>query len=216
MRVRSTIAGLLFGLCLVTVGCVESKKGLALPDRDDSVFEESLLGEWTTIDIGWPKSKPGRMLIERPDPRSNVYRFRDLAAAPDSPFSSVDARLYRIEDTLFWDILCTGLATDPAEAEKHTREGTLPMVHLICRVRRRDNRFMVEHLDVKFLKERSASLPQHIWGHLKGNVRITATPEQLRAFLSQVAGTEPAWAKTGRTLFRKVEAKASAQGPCGG
>jgi hypothetical protein len=211
MGIRSKLPALAAGLAILAAGCVHSDEGIALPDRDDSIFDASLLGEWEVTDAPfWSPAQPeppGRVRIERQAAESNQYTFRPLPERrQDDPFSCVrGVRLFQLGDTMFLDYpFALPSGREPAGAE-------IPAMHFVRRLRMKGDRFVLDGLAVGFLKEHPAAIRHRIWGPFKGRVHITDSPEALRAFLVENVKNESAWLEESRTFFQK--AKPSGQSP---
>jgi hypothetical protein len=75
----------------------------------------------------------------------------------------------------------------------------------ICRLRRSGNRLAIDLLNARFVRAHPEAIPQVRWGPFKRFVRITATREELRAFLVANAHNETAWVKSAAYELEKVK-----------
>jgi hypothetical protein len=200
---KSRAAGLAAAILgFVVAGCVYSENGPARPDGSDSVLDPSLLGVWRARDRPWQDWTYYR--IERMADDSNEYAVVFTSADPQTkaPERWERIRLVRIGDTLFLDAP-NPLGLVPTDDRA---EGVLGG-RCLFRMRRSGDRFVVDLLNERFVRAHPKAIAQVRWGPLKRSVRITATRDELRAFLNANVHNEAAWVKSSAYVFEKVETR---------
>ena len=159
-------------LLLPATGCLWSLHPLYT--AGDAVFEPGLVGVWAAADEGVVA------LVKESGGKSYEITYLENGSKKASPAQYV-GRLVRLGDSLFLD-----LEAEEGALERAGSDGVLA-THLIFRIRLQEDVLQVEMVDDELLKETDGSRLRHEKLPERYLTLLTASPQEIRAWLAEHA-----------------------------